>query len=216
MSGDLRPTVATLQRSARRHRELCYHLTDHSNVDEYTVAIARAPDAPATPAVAVDIVNSGTSIWPIVIDSQPVERLESTWASATPAVSGDLGDVTDIGVRPNKVQWRVHHVSQYGTPMVDAAVRLCWNFGARLHGCGAYIPRMWVDVPHCAVAWGVRLQLTAHVLLGRNVGSDRHPVAGLPVGVVGSITTPLGVEPIDWRVAIRGDGSTTRWWSSER
>ena len=158
----------------------------------------------------IALINHGATVWPIVIDNRSVVGL---WASAVPAMSGAL---EENGLRPNRVHWRILRTSQYGTTMIDATVRLRWTFGAQHAQRGAYIPRLWIDVPRCEVGWGVRLQLTALVLRGRNVGSEHDPVAGLPVAVAGSITTPLGNETIDWRLAIRGDGSTTRWWSSAR
>lgn len=214
MRHDPRPSVALLQRAARRHRDLCYILTDHSNVDEYAVAITRPPALTTRrSAPPVDIVNRGATTWPVVVDNRPVEGL---WAGAVPATADAHAGIDESELRPNRVQWRIHRTSQYGTTMIDAAVRLRWTFGARHRGSGAYIPRLWIDVPFCHVGWGVRLRLTAHVLRARNVGSDIDPVAGIPVAVSGSITTPLGDESIDWRIAIRGDGSTTRWWSGGR
>lgn len=215
MQRDPRPSVALLQRAARRHRDLCYILTDRSNVDEYTVAITRtsSADAGSTPAPPVDIVNRGAAVWPVIIDNRPVEGL---WANAVPAMADVRGGLDESGLRPNRVQWHIQRTSQYGTTMIDAAVGLLWTYGARHQGSGAYIPRLWIDVPFCEVGWGVRLKLTAHALRGRNVGSDDEPIAGVPVAVSGSITTPLGDESLDWRMAIRGDGSTTRWWSGGR
>lgn len=224
MRRDPRPPVATLQRASRRHRDLCYVLTDRSDVDEFAVAIIRsersATDAEASDR-SVDIVNRGATSWPVIVDNVPVETLDSSWANAVPATlghharPGETG-LDESGLRPNRVQWRVHRTSQYGTTMVDASVGLRWTFGTRHEGRGAYISRTWIEVPKCHVAWGVQLQLAAQVLHVRNVGSDHDPVAGIPVGIVGSITTPLGSESLDWRLAIRGDGSTTRWSSGRR
>lgn len=196
----------------RADRSLRRRISDRLHIDEYHLTVLAAPPIPSGGGSHVDSGRLGVHNpmgvrWTVVDGRRPRGDLERQAGAALPTD----GVVGPSNLRPNRIRWRLTREAPDHTQVVDLAVNLWWEFGAAADGV-LFVPRCWVDVPIGEFAPGFDVQLVVHAMSPRIVGTN----AVLPIRLDGTITDAVGIETFDWRLAVRGDGSTTAWTSNAR
>lgn len=160
---------------------------------------------------AESVINAAKFAWDVIKDGKPAADLTSTTANAVPQVD-DWQSLTDTQARPNA--FRMKYNVSYVWPLddydhVQLQIVLKWDFGARYHGGGAFIPNVWVEVPECFVGsgWDVNLRLTAQN--PTNTGASGSPLARIPVTVKGTVSSGLELYHVEWAFVLFGDGTST-------
>lgn len=186
------------------------------HIDEYVLTVLRPHDSDPVDTdrrddrhgtVAPRLHNPYDRRWKVIDGRGPHPDLARHRAAGLPTDA----EIQPTDLRPNRIRWRLARRPTSGQPAVDIAVNLHWQFGA-LHRGVAFVHRAWVDVPVCSLGEHVAIDLLVEFLPPRVVGST----AVLPVRLDGAVANPGGIEAFDWRLALRGDGSTTAWTSSAR
>ena len=152
------------------------------------------------------ITNMLQAGWKVIDDNRPSAEVSNGRANAVPHVDDWRGLTNTQG--PNYYTWRLHYENGFGMDVIDVKFKLNWEYGARYRNGGAYIPNVWLEVPHCSVLWGYTLNLNFHAQQPTNHGSSSAPNARIPVSVTGSVSTPFWTERIEWSFILFGDGSS--------
>jgi hypothetical protein len=158
---------------------------------------------------AETIVNMAETAWKIIESGAPSAEITTATANAVPQVD-DWQSLTNA-VGPMWVSRR--RKIRFKWPLddylhVDVTMVLKWDYGARYHGGGAYIPNVWVEVPECFVGWpwDVNVNLTARNPTNAN-GSGEPPLARLPVTLSGTIASPGESYTVQYGFELFGDGN---------
>jgi hypothetical protein len=160
---------------------------------------------------ADQIVNHKSRSWNIIAGTQPNSSLASEVCNAVP----DVTDWTSIspGQDQNPVAWWLNRTVKVGLPTYEVELPgvaiefiLKFKYGSRYKGGGAYVEACWIEVGNFFLEWGFEVSVGADVGTLRNVGSQRAPIALLPIKVSGDMTTPGWRKPLRWDLEVRGDG----------
>jgi hypothetical protein len=153
------------------------------------------------------VANIASAAWHVIEAGKPSTSLASNTCNAVPdGVSDPVHALTDAQ-GPNSVRWRVRQENAFGVDVVDIWFDLRWEYGARHNGGGAFIPTCYLYVPQCTVLWGFSADVTLHVHHPTNAGTATAPVAGLPLTISGSLSSPFRVDGLQWDFTLMGDGS---------
>jgi hypothetical protein len=156
--------------------------------------------------VSDGVLNVASAVWHVIESSKPSASLASNTCNAVPTGIGDPMHSLTHTQGPNSVPWSLVARNSFGD-VVDIAFDLRWDFGARHDGRGAYIPNCYLYVPRCSVGWGFDVDVRIHVHPPTNVGTERAPVARLPLTIGGAVSTMVAVRPVQWDFVLFGDGS---------
>lgn len=152
------------------------------------------------------IVNMLETGWKVIEANQPSADIHRGRANAVPQVDDWRGLTGTQG--PNFYTWRLKYTNGFDMDVVDIQFKLNWEYAARYRSGGAYIPNLWLEVPHCSVLWGYDLSLDLVAQSPTNQGTEQAPIARIPVSVTGSISTPFWNENLEWSFILVGDGSS--------
>ena len=154
--------------------------------------------------------NTAQAAWEVIKDGRPSAQIAQTRANAVPQVS-DWQNLTHTHGTPNHYEWdlRLRNSWPFEARVVDIKFKLMWEFGARYNNAGAFIPNIWILVPHCDVLWGYTVNINLSVGNPSNHSTTpRAPIAQIPVTVAGSVSTLAQSAQYQWGFTLRGDGSS--------
>lgn len=159
---------------------------------------------------AETIVNVAKFAWDVIKDGKPTVDIGTFRANAVPQVD-DWQALADTR-GPNWYRMKYHNSFMWPLDDYDHVqfeIVLKWDFGARYHGGGAFIPNIWVEVPECFVGfpWSVNIGLTAQN--PTNAGEPGAPLARVPVTVKGTVGSGLELEHVEWGFVLFGNGTAT-------
>ncbi len=152
------------------------------------------------------IVNMLETGWKVIEANQPSAEIHRGRANAVPQVDDSRGLTGTQG--PSYHRWRLKYTNGFDMDVVDIQIKLNWEYAVRYKNGGAYIPNVWLEVPHCSVLWGYDVSLGFEAQTPTNQGTERAPIARIPVSVIGSVTTPFWTEQVEWSFTLFGDGSS--------
>ena len=153
------------------------------------------------------VANVASAAWHVVEMSRPSPSLASNTCNAVPAGIAEPAHSLTHTQGPNSVPWTVTMRNGFGIDVVDVSFDLHWDFGAQYRGRGAYIPNCYLYVPQCTVRWGFDVDVQIHVDHPTNAGTERAPVARLPVTISGAVSSLIGTNTLQWDFVLFGDGS---------
>jgi hypothetical protein len=150
--------------------------------------------------------NIASAAWHVIESNKPSASLASNTCNAVPADLHDFSALTDAQ-GPNSVTWRLTMENAFTVDVVDIAFDLRWEYGARHHGGGAFIPNCYLYVPKCQVLWGFEVDVQLHVHNPSNAGSEAAPIARLPLTISGSVSSLVNTHSLQWDFVLFGNGS---------
>lgn len=154
--------------------------------------------------------NTGQAAWQVIKDGQPSAEIQSGYANAVPDVS-DWQNLRGAPDQPNIYYWplTVTNSWPFEKKVIDIQFELKWMYGARYNGGGAFIPNLWIHVPHCRVLWGWSCDIKLTVGNPDNASNDTgRPIARVPVTVHGTTSSGLETTNYQWDFTLRGDGNS--------
>jgi len=151
------------------------------------------------------VINAASAAWKIIEDGKPSLEVTTHNANAVPDVT-DWQNLTSAQ-GPTYVGRQLNWTNYLGIDVVEMHFRVYWEYGAHYRGGGAYVPNCHGTVLKCDVAWGFDVNLNMRVHNPTNAGSDRAPMARLPISVSGSVSSPLTSRTLGWEYVLFGDGN---------
>jgi hypothetical protein len=152
------------------------------------------------------VATIASTAWKVIESGKPSASLASQHCNAVPAgVTDPVSSLTDAQ-GPNRLTWRLRKESLFTVDVVDIEFDLRWEYGARYHGGGAFIPNCYLYVPHCSVLWGFDVDIQIHVHNPSNAGTESAPIARLPLTVSGSVSSLVNTHGVQWDFVLYGDG----------
>ena len=160
---------------------------------------------------ASDIINAAKFAWDVLKDGAPSSDIQSSTANAVPHVD-DWTALT--GAQP--WTWAtIPYSRSFVWPLddydhVQFEIKLKGDYGARYRGGGAYLPNVYVEVPHCFVGfgWSANIRFTAHN--PTNAGTETAPLAALPVTIAGTVSSGAENHHVEWGFTIYGNGNVVQ------
>jgi hypothetical protein len=141
----------------------------------------------------------------LIENGRPHASLPRQMANGVPDVS-DWQDLTDVK-GPQTILWAPHYTNGFGLDVVKFKVALNWDFGARYHNGGAFIPNVWVEVQECRVLWGFDLDLEFRAQRPTNANSSGQPPhARITCEIFGTVSNVLNSWEIGYGFTLFGDG----------
>lgn len=153
------------------------------------------------------IANIASAAWHVIESGKPSASLASNTCNAVPSGISDPVNSLTGAQGPNSYRWRLRQENLMGIDVIDVTFDLRWEYGARHNGGGAFIPNCYLYVPRCNVLWGFNVDVTLHVHNPTNAGTDRAPIARLPLTISGSMSSPVQSRSLQWDFILFGDGS---------
>ena len=158
---------------------------------------------------ATSVVNRGSSDWDAINDGKPSADIRGEAANAVPDVDDWQSLVSPY--RPNVMTINYKH--QFKWPLDDYesvhfTIELKWEFGARYREGGAFIPKVWVDVPECFVVWPWTANLRLWVGNLSNFGQPAAPLASIAVIFKGAVTSFDTSDNVQWTYLLYGNGDS--------
>ncbi|RZU51567.1 hypothetical protein EV385_3397 [Krasilnikovia cinnamomea] len=154
-----------------------------------------------------DVANVASAAWHVIESGKPSASLASNTCNAVPAGVADPISSLTGAQGPNRLTWRLQMENAFGVEVVDIAFDLRWEYGARHHGGGAFIPNCYLYVPRCSVLWGFDVDVQIHVHNPSNAGTETAPIARLPLTVSGSVSSLVNSHSLQWDFQLFGDGN---------
>ncbi len=152
------------------------------------------------------VATIASTAWQVIESGKPSASLASQHCNAVPAgITDPVSALTDAQ-GPNRLTWRLKMENAFTVDVVDIAFDLRWEFGARYHGGGAFIPNCYLYVPQCSVLWGFDVNIGIHVHNPSNAGTESAPVARLPLTVSGSVSSLVNSHSVQWDFVLFGNG----------
>ena len=156
------------------------------------------------------IVNVAKFAWDVIKDGKPAADIANSTANAVPQVD-DWQTLTETR-GPNS--YRIKYHNSFVWPFddydhVQFEILLKWDWGARYHGGGAFIPNIWVEVPEVFAGWpwSVNIGLTSQH--PTNAGPANAPLARIPVTVKGTAGSGAELYHLEWGFVLFGSGEST-------
>ncbi|MDT4994225.1 MAG: hypothetical protein QOH97_4117 [Actinoplanes sp.] len=152
------------------------------------------------------LANIASGAWHVIESNKPSHSLASNTCNAVPAGVSDPVNGLTGAQGPNSVTWALRSENAFSVDVVDIAFDLRWEFGARYHGGGAFIPNCYLYVPRCSVLWGFEVDVQLHVHNPTNAGTESAPIARLPLTITGTVNSLIKSESVQWDFALFGNG----------
>ena len=158
-----------------------------------------------------ELVNAGHTAWRVIDRGAPAAAIACSTANAVPAVDDwqNLdGAHGPIGIALRR--WTRTHWPIPDAVTVDFTIVLRFEYGARYHGGGLFIPNLYVEVPDCHVGWRYDVDVDISVGAPDNANTAEAPIARLPVSIHGVVFNDSWSDSVDWSLTLWGDGSWMR------
>lgn len=144
----------------------------------------------------------------IITAGKPVANIPGKMCNAVPSVS-DWTNLTET-TGPQSINWTLHRVNAYNISVAKIEFELKWDYGARYHNGGAFIPNCWLLIRSCEVKWGYSVDLNFSAQTPTNANpEDQGPLARLPVTITGTVSNIIQTSVVGWSFVLFGDGSST-------
>jgi hypothetical protein len=154
-----------------------------------------------------DVANIASTAWHVIESNKPSASLASNTCNAVPAGITDPVSSLTHAQGPNRLVWKLQMENAFGIDVVDIEFDLRWEYGARYHGGGAFIPNCYLYVPRCSVLWGFDVNVQIHVHNPSNAGTETAPIARLPLTVSGSVSSLVNSHGVQWDFQLFGNGT---------
>lgn len=156
------------------------------------------------------IVNAAKLAWDVIKDGKPSLDIGTATGNAVPKVD-DWQALTDSRGPNSKT---LSYSRGFLWPLddydhVQMEIVLKWDYGARYHSGGAFIPNIWVEVPTCFVGFGWSADIAVSIQNPTNSGSAAAPNARIPVTIKGTVASGAESHHVEWGFILFGDGSSS-------
>jgi hypothetical protein len=157
----------------------------------------------------LDIVNTKDTRWNIILDNVvSSDNLGSKFANAVPAHADESKLLDSHGPNVQRISYQRRHKHPVDDhPSVEFAIDLKWTYGARYKGGGAYIPKVWTEVPMHNVGAGWHVNIRALCAELPYIEHEKAPVAMLPLFILGEVIVKDVIQLVEWNIMIYGDGN---------
>lgn len=157
---------------------------------------------------AGEIFNALEKTWKVIEGNKPTADIKTARANAVPKVDDWTNLANAQG--PRETSWYQKMTNSlpvsWGDIVIDFDLRLRYTYGATYNGGGLYIPNIWIDIEDTYVAWFHDLKLTLVAKDPENAGTDKAPLARIPITITGTLESPKALIHVERGYMIWGNG----------